>query len=305
MSHAHSRLTIAGVIAGLLMLGPAARAGQPSQPQAPAPQPSKPDEAKAEPPEQNDASGEAGKPDVHENAVAKANHPLTAAVGFNLQNFFVPAHYGQGGTSNQMLVRAIVPLKLGLQQVVRATLPLTTALPSSDGGDSKAGLGDLNVFDVVLLTRDDAELQFAIGPMATFPTAVASQLGAGKWQIGAASAIAWMPAKTVLLGAIVTWQASIASTTGGESRPGQDQLVAQPIGIFQVGNGFYLRSTASSVFNFLSGDYAVPFGIGAGKVVKVEGFAFNGFLEPQFTVLHSGVGQPAIQLLGGLTVQVF
>ena len=44
-------------------------------------------------------------------------------------------------------------------------------------------------------------------------------------------------------------------------------------------------------------------GIGIGKVIKVKDTVFNIFAEPQVTVLHSGVGQPAFQLFMGLNMQ--
>jgi hypothetical protein len=73
----------------------------------------------------------------------------------------------------------------------------------------------------------------------------------------------------------------------------------------QLGDGYYLRSTAIPTFNLESGDYAVPFGLGAGKVVRVDKVVFNAFIEPQFTFLHDGIGQPALQIFSGINLQLF
>jgi hypothetical protein len=241
-----------------------------------------------------------------ESLVEKANDPATPAFAFSLQNYFVPALYGRGGTANELLVRSVVPIDLGVLQLVRMTLPVPTA-PATAEGEQKAGIGDLNVYDLVVLTPRRAELQFGVGPNATFPTAVSPELGAGKWQLGAASVLIWRPSEAVMIGALVTWQASVGSTKGGRERPGQDELVVQPIAIVQAGSGFYLRSTAESKFDLLRGEYVVPLGVGAGKVVKAASgkASVNMFLEPQFSVLHDGPEQPAVQLLGGVTVQLF
>ena len=46
----------------------------------------------------------------------------------NLQNYYVPSSYGAPTSqSNQLLLRGVLPFRLLVQQLVRATLPLVTA----------------------------------------------------------------------------------------------------------------------------------------------------------------------------------
>ena len=47
----------------------------------------------------------------------------------------------------------------------------------------------------------------------------------------------------------------------------------------------------------------MPVGFGYGKVVKMGKTVFNFFVEPQVTVLSSGVGQPKFQLFFGFNTQ--
>jgi hypothetical protein len=47
----------------------------------------------------------------------------------------------------------------------------------------------------------------------------------------------------------------------------------------------------------------VPIGAGLGKVVKAGKTVFNIYVEPQFTVLQSGPGQPEFQILFGFNTQ--
>lgn len=56
-------------------------------------------------------------------------------------------------------------------------------------------------------------------------------------------------------------------------------------------------------FNLEDDSYSVPLGFGIGKVVKAGHTVFNIFIEPQFTVLHDGVGQPELQVFTGLNMQ--
>ena len=44
-------------------------------------------------------------------------------------------------------------------------------------------------------------------------------------------------------------------------------------------------------------------GVGVGKVLRAGHAVFNIFLEPQFTVVHYGAGQPAVQIFGGINIQ--
>jgi hypothetical protein len=44
-------------------------------------------------------------------------------------------------------------------------------------------------------------------------------------------------------------------------------------------------------------------GFGVGKVVRSGNTVFNMFIEPQYTVLHDGVGQPEFQILAALNLQ--
>ena len=45
------------------------------------------------------------------------------------------------------------------------------------------------------------------------------------------------------------------------------------------------------VFDLKNGTYAVPVGLGIGKVVPTKSAVFNVFVEPQFTVLYCDLRQ--------------
>ena len=268
-------------LAGLSITG-----GAQGQPQAAPP-------ATAEGEPSHDAGG-------GDDAVSKANNPLTSAIGVNFQNYYVPSLYGvPDAEANSFLFRGVIPFKLGIAQIGRLTLPVNTVPAVDADGDPDSGLGDLNLFDVLLLSEQGAPVQFGIGPQATFPTHTDDALGADAWQLGAAAVVILQPSKELLAGLLVTWQTDIAGDDD------TNQLLTQPLVILQVGAGFYLRSTGIPTFDLESGDYSVPFGVGAGKVVKIDDVVLNMFLEPQFTLLHHGRGQPALQLFSGINLQVF
>ena len=102
------------------------------------------------------------------------------------------------------------------------------------------------------------------------------------------------------VGGLVTWQTGVA---GDDDRPGTNVLAVQPFYFVQLGNGLYVRSSAVMAFDLEKDTYNVPVGLGIGKVVPTDGAVFNIFLEPQFTILDRGAGQPELQILVGFNTQ--
>jgi hypothetical protein len=231
--------------------------------------------------------------------VNKANNPLTPSITINLQDQAQPQIYGLDQGSNAFLLRGVLPFKLdGVPQLLRYTLPVVSA-PNGRGGTT-AGLGDLNVFDVFPFLWKQAKLELGVGPQLTFPTATSSTTGTGKWQAGLVG-LAVAPRKWGIAGVLVTWQHSFA---GDNTRPTQNGLVVQPLIIYNLPSGWYLRSTAAWDFDLAQNQYAIPIGFGAGKVWLLDGGrTVNIFAEPQWTLAHDGVGQPKFQLFAGVNLQ--
>lgn len=228
--------------------------------------------------------------------VAKANNPLAPVTAVNLHNYFIPTLYGVPDQSaNAMMLRGVFATS---RMILRGTLPLSTV--PSGSGDAVSGLGDFNVFDAFLLTSSESKTQFGVGPLLVVPTATDDLLGAGKWQAGGAVVAVSNVTPAVLVFGLVTYQHSFA---GDSDRPTTSLMTAQPGAIFQVGGGYYLRTSGIWQWNTETGDYSIPIGLGAGKVMRAGNAVLNLFLEPQFTVLHDGVGQPAFQVFAGLMAQ--
>jgi len=228
--------------------------------------------------------------------VNAANNPLTPTITANVQDQWAPSLYGNDSSTNAALLRGVLPHLLGgTPQILRGTLPIASA---PGAGGNTTGLGDLNLIDLALFKRGSLALGF--GPQLTIPTATDQALGTGKWQAGLA-AIAIAPQSWGLVGGLVTWQHSFA---GPADRPTQNNLSVQPFFIYNLPQGAYLRSTASWNFYLAQNTYVIPLGAGFGKVfVQQSGTTINVFVEPQWTVAHEGVGQPAFQVFAGVNLQ--
>ncbi len=229
--------------------------------------------------------------------VNAANNPLTPKITLNLHDQWAPRLYDlPDDYTNAVLFRGVLPHKLGgSPQILRFTMPVST-VPAADG--TTTGAGDLNLFNLWLFKA--GALEVGVGPQLTAPTASKDETGTGKWQAGLAGVLI-APQTWGLLGALVTWQHSFA---GDSDRPTQNNLSAQPLAMYNLPEGFYLRSTATWNFDLERHHYAIPIGAGVGKVwILGDGQSINAFIEPQWTVAHDGVGQPQFQVFAGVNYQ--
>ncbi|MEI6882989.1 MAG: hypothetical protein WCO02_00770 [Bacteroidota bacterium] len=229
--------------------------------------------------------------------VNNANNPLARNNSIGFQNYLAPVLYGMPNESfNSFMIRPVI---VAAPLVFRATIPVNTLPGSTTGSDPISGLSDINMFAAFLLTKPTSSIDFGIGPQLSFPTASNPALGTEKWQAGLAAVIVKLGA-TYMLGALATWQMSYA---GNSERSETNQLDFQPFYVFQIGKGFTLKGTAIWTFDFVNGTYNVPFGLGVGKVILINRTVVSIGLEPQYTFLHNGIGEPGLQIFAGLSIQ--
>ncbi len=223
----------------------------------------------------------------------KANDPMAHTKAFNVHNYIVPGIYSAPDNfENQLLLRYAQPI---WKLLLRATLPVITA--SSPTEAPKTGLGDFNLFAIYSI--DKGGNKFGIGPLITAPTGT-NDLGQKKWQAGAAL-LAFLAKNHIFqTGSLLQWQMSFA---GDKDAADVNLLTAQLFGMWQIGGGFYLRSTGIWSFDLTNGHYNIPLGLGLGKVLKVEGVVFNIFAEPQFSIAAHGAGQSRFQTFVGFNTQ--
>ncbi|HYR91920.1 MAG TPA: hypothetical protein VE422_48190 [Terriglobia bacterium] len=236
--------------------------------------------------------------------VAKANDPLAEANAINFQDYYQSTFYAVPDEVPLILINAmnLRGVVVSGRHVVRATLPLMISADGDPDRRYRSGLGDLTIFDAIVLTRRNGSTQFAIGPLLVAPTATHKSLGAGKWQAGADAVIVKTTGDGNLFGGLVTAQTSFA---GDRDRRITRLATFQPLSFYQIGGGYYFRSTAISVMDFKDNRYLFPIGLGVGKVFRVGDAVGNAFFEPQVTVYAKGLVQPTVQLLLGLNLQWF
>lgn len=232
-------------------------------------------------------------------AAAQANNPLAQIKALNFQNSYVGDLTDSDDAANTFYLRYAQPFSLGATNwLMRATLPVNT-FPKAGGGDV-TGLGDFNLFATYIIDTGNPAISLGLGPMVVAPTATDDALGAGKWQLGLANVFFDASSKVLQWGYLLTWQASVA----GESDREDVSLGAfQPFLMLQLGQGWYARSTGIWSYDFEHDYYAIPIGMGLGKVIPTEKVVYNVFVEPQYSVDTKGPGQPKWQIFAGLNLQ--
>ncbi|WP_425069295.1 hypothetical protein [Reyranella sp.] len=222
-----------------------------------------------------------------------ANNPLTDIPAIQVQNYLQPVMSGQPiSGADQPFLRGILPHDtFGWPQLLRASLATGTTVWGPAGTES--GLGDLTLFDVPLFQLDNAKL--GIGPLLILPTATSPALGERKWQAGA-QAVVSAPYDWGLLAALVAYQQAF----DGSAR----SLTIQPFLFYNLTDGFYLRSSGITAIDFGRQRAVVPVGLGLGRVRRLaDGNVLNMYLEPQYSVVQSGPGQPSFQIFAGFNIQ--
>ena len=225
--------------------------------------------------------------------MANANNPLANMTAFNIQNYYYGSLYDTDATANTSWLRFAKPIG---RVLVRASLPLNTV--SVPGAGTTSGVGDFNIFGAYLLSDAASPTQFGVGPLLAAPTASEDELGADVWQAGAAAVYFNASSPVAQWGGLLTAQTKV----GGDG-PDTSLAVMQPFLFLQFGQGLYGGMAPLWVFDLESGHYNIPLGWRIGKVVKAGNTVFNVFLEPQFTVMHWGEGQPKFQVFAGLNMQ--
>ena len=241
----------------------------------------------------------AGPVAAQSDAAAQANNPLANTKALNFQNQYTGELSGLDRDANQFFLRYAQPFSaLGGEWLMRATLPVNT-VPQPAGGD-ETGLGDFNVFAAYLFDTGNPAVSFGFGPQVTIPTATDDAVGSEKWSLGIANVLFNASSPKVQWGYLLTWQASVA---GEDDRADVSIGAFQPFGFYQLGQGWYLRSAGIWTYDFETDNYAVPIGLGAGKVFQTDLATINAFVEPQYSIATDGAGQPEWGIFAGLNFQ--
>lgn len=225
-------------------------------------------------------------PPSQSDLVNQANAPISSLFQVRLQDAYAPAFQGAlRGQGNLFSIAIGMPLPqyrlLPFPQLSLLTIPAAVTLPLPLG--SQTGLGDIRFVDLAVLDAGHS-LLFGVGPTFVFPTANNLTTGQGKWQVGPAAAVAFVP-RNWLFGVLAQNPISFA---GDSTRPAANALFLQPFITYQLGYGWFLRSEPQMIFDWETNKQQLPIDAGVGRVFKVGPQYVNTFVEPAWNVSGDG-----------------
>jgi hypothetical protein len=216
------------------------------------------------------------------NLVKQANAPISSIMQIRFQDTFVPEFNDLHGSGNTFTMALTMPLPkyrlLPLPQLSLLTLPAAVKLPGY-----VTGLGDLRFLDIAVF-HASPKLIWGVGPMFVFPTASKRETGQGKWQVGPAAAVAFVP-ENWLVGVLVQNPISFA---GDRDRKDVNAMILQPFVTYQFGNGWFVRSQPQMIFNWKTGEQILPIDLGVGRVFRIGRQHVSCFVEPFWNITKDG-----------------
>jgi hypothetical protein len=205
-----------------------------------------------------------------------AYDPTASLAQVQFRDIYTPAQYGTNAQQNALQIRPIVNISpfwlIPCEQLLRPTFRVVTAARSKSASTS-TGYDDMQLLDLFIMrwpNTDAIKLRWALGPFFIFPTATNQQLGQGAWQLGPAAAFSFRGIQGLDIAALLQ-QATSFAYTSSRSKP-VTSLTFQPILTYQLGGGWYLKSSDSTWnINLRHGtSTTIPINAGFGKVWRAS-----------------------------------
>ena len=215
--------------------------------------------------------------------VKKAQNPVSNLISVPFQNNtnFNIGPYNR--TQNILNIQPVIPVSLGKWNLINRVIAPLLWQPY-DSTETQFGLSDIN-YTAFLSPGQPGKIIWGIGPIFLFPTATDEMLGAKKWGIGPSVVILTMPTPWVF-GVLVN---NLWSVAGDEDRADINQMTLQYFINYNLPAGWYLSSAPIITANWEaeSGDqWLVPFGCGAGKLLKIGKLPVNVSAHGYYNAIH-------------------
>lgn len=217
--------------------------------------------------------------------------PLSHLTQIQIKDPYTPAEYGTNAQPNTVQLRAIFAIRpfsfIPVEQLVRPTIRIVT-VPNGKGASTTTAYDDMQLLDLFAMPWPDSRethLRWGIGSFFVLPTASSDRVGKGSWQMGPAGAFSYRGIPGLNLAGLLQ-QATSFAYTSSKSAP-VSLLTFQPILSYQLGHGWYLKSSdATWTFNLRHNtSTTVPLSAGFGKTWDLaKGYAVDTSLSGEWTV---------------------
>jgi hypothetical protein len=209
-----------------------------------------------------------------------AQNPIANLISVPFQNNW---NFGIGPydrTQYLLNVQPVIPASLSPDWLLvsRIITPILSQPDVLSPNGSTFGLGDINPSFFFVPKKSANNLTWGVGPVFVFPTATASDLGAGKWSIGPTAVIVWTKDKWVI-GALAN---QVWSFAGDSDRQAVSQFLLQPFINYNLPKGWYLTTSPIITANWIAdggNQWTVPLGGGVGRLFRLGKQPLNASLQ--------------------------
>lgn len=228
-------------------------------------------------------------PAVSEDMLAdEVNDPVATLTQIQLKDEYTPAEYGTNAQPNTLQFRSVFAIEphlfMPLTQLVRPTIQVVT-VPRNKTASTTTALDDIQLFDLFEIPYPDARktgFLWGVGPYFVFPTSTSQFTGRGAWQMGPAWAFSWKVDR-FKIAALFQQATSFAYTSSHSVSVASMQI--QPIVTYQLGHGWYLKSSDANWRINLRHKTSteIPLSAGLGKVWNIgEGTSLNAAISGEW-----------------------
>ncbi|HEV2172008.1 MAG TPA: hypothetical protein VGR71_00495 [Nitrospira sp.] len=212
----------------------------------------------------------------------QVNDPTSRLTQFQIKDIYTPSQYGTNAQLNTLQIRPLFALRafslMPLEQLMRPTIKVVT-VPEGKGASTVTVFDDMQLLDLFVIpwpNTKETGFRWGVGPYFVFPTSSSELTGKGAWQMGPALAFAYQAIPGLKISALLQ-QATSFAYTSSKSVP-VTSLTFQPILSYQLGHGWYLKSSdATWTFNLRhKTSTTIPLSAGFGKVWRLaKGYAID------------------------------
>ena len=201
---------------------------------------------------------------------AAAQNPLASLISLPFQNN-TTFDGDDSDVLNVLNIQPVWPFALNedWNLITRTIVPVISAPSPAD--DQINGVGDTSFTGWFSPSTPVHNITWGIGPVASLPTATKDALGTDQWGLGASAVGVWIDGPWVA-GALVN------NVWGLDSTEEMNSMLFQYFVNYNLDDGWYLVSAPiiTADWNADSSDrWVVPFGGGAGKIVRIGKLPVN------------------------------
>ena len=198
----------------------------------------------------------------------QSQNPVSDLVSLPFQN---NTSFGIGEndrTNNILNIQPVYPFKAGNINIINRTIAPVIYQPEiSETSGGTFGLGDINHTTFFSPARP-GKIIWGAGPIVSFPSATATEIGNGKLGLGPSAVVLTMPGRWVI-GTLVN---NVWSVAGDSDRAEVNAFLLQYFVNYNFPGGWYFTSAPIITANWKadSGNrWLVPFGAGFGKIGRL------------------------------------